>query len=436
MNELVKGSAFQARIELVVFADGERCPMLLDGKGVPYFDPAVWALTRYRQKSASTVEQALRGAMLIHLFCWLYEIDLLERVRTGSFFSVGELEALATLACLPFNDIRKTVKKKTKTRAAVRGRARNASALLRRLPRAKRLKTVAAETTSVRLHYVCSYLRWLGERQKARFQDEWSGDAFSRSHVYEERLAGILKQVKERGPSASSKGRSSFIPGARDRLLAVADPSSPENPWTSPFVKLRNWTIVQWLIGTGMRKGELLGLLVADFNRVKRYCEIRRRQDNKRDPRRRQPAAKTFERLAPLVESLTKLGEEYLAARSKIEAARKHSFLFVSQSGKPLSLSAVTRLFATLRENFPDLGDATPHTCRHQWNEDFSDYADTIGMKSEDELRERIWLMGWSAKSNMPARYVKRRTKAKADEHSREMQTSLMKRRSERDPRS
>lgn len=247
------------------------------------------------------------------------------------------------------------------------------------------------------------------------------------THEYGARLAETIAQLRQRFPPVRFKGRKSLESTARARLLSVADPSSPENPWTDPFVRLRNWVIINWLLGTGMRKGELLGMLVRDFDRREGYCEIRRRQDNKRDPRRKEARAKTLERLAPLDERLTQLGEQYLASRNGIQSALRHGFLFVATSGKPLSANAITEMFSTLRKKYPEIGPACAHVLRHQWNEDFSIYADAVRMKPDEEVAERCWLMGWSPTSKMPAHYLKRKTKAKADEHSRDMQRRMVK---------
>lgn len=405
--------------------------MLLDDDGIPLFDPTVWSITKYRQKSASTVEQALRGAMFIHLFCWRYSIDLTERVGAGTFFEVGELDALVADASKPFSRLR-TAKVMSKRKFSAL-KSRSIARLLRRLPATERVRTVTSETTRIRLYYATSYLRWLGERQKLRLPTSGIGadDDLLRAHEYGVRLIDVIEQIEERAPSVSRKGRISLEFGQRVRLMAVVHPDSQENPWIDPFVRLRNWVIVCWLLGTGMRRGELLGLRVRDFNRGQAYCEIKRRHDDKRDMRRRQPNAKTLERLAPLDEALTDLGERYLGARKKIEVARKHGILFVAEDGKPLSDSAITGMFALLRERYPDIGPVSAHVLRHQWNEDFSAYADTIGLGPDEEVRERCWLMGWSPTSRMPGHYLKRRTKAKADEHSKEMQRRLMKHGSE-----
>lgn len=85
-----------------MFADGERCPMLINKTtGVPLFDPTVWAMTEYRHLSASTMEQALRGAMLLHLFCSHRGIDLAQRVHEGTFFEAHEVAALKREARKP-----------------------------------------------------------------------------------------------------------------------------------------------------------------------------------------------------------------------------------------------------------------------------------------------------------------------------------------------
>jgi hypothetical protein len=252
--------AFLPKVVLVVFSDGERCPMLLDEDGVPLFDPTAWSITKFRHKSASTMEQSLRGAMLVHLFCWRNNIDLPQRFRDGTFFEIGELDALVADACKPFAILRKLAKRPTNV--AVLPRKRAAVGLLRRLPPQSRGQSVDPETTRIRLYYATSYLKWLGERQKFRLSIDAAGidDGLVRSQEYASRLAGLVEQLEERAPSAAQSGRISLNAEQRARLLAVADPDNPENPWCDEFVRLRNWWIVCWLLGTGMHRGELLGL--------------------------------------------------------------------------------------------------------------------------------------------------------------------------------
>ncbi len=402
--------------------------MLLSETGIPIFDPTVWSVARYRSSSSATMEQALRGAMLVHLFCLRHQIDLNERFSAGTFFSSDELEALAVDASKQFAELHKPLPPASPRRRTRRLNSTTIQMPLRTLPPQTAVKTVSSPTTRVRLHYATRYLNWLGEREKSRktFGATTSTDTYIKTHEYGLRLLEMIEQIEERSPSGSGNSRMSLEPAQVAKLLEVTDLDSPLNPWTDPFVRVRNSLIVRWLLGTGMRRGELLGMHVRDFDRGRAYCEIKRRHDDKRDKRRRQPNAKTLERFAPLDEPLVRLGEEYLKARRGIEAARKHGFLIVADDGAPLSVSSISAMFALLRQQFPELGPVTAHVLRHQWNEDFSAYADRIGMDAEEEVRERSWLMGWSVASAMPSWYLKRRTKKKADEHSKAMQRRLM----------
>ncbi|WP_197282417.1 tyrosine-type recombinase/integrase [Bosea thiooxidans] len=375
------------------------------------------------------MEQALRGAMLIQLFCWRHQIDLGERFTSGTFFTVGELDALLADASKPFSDLHKPA---SPASIPLRSRRVNSASIgkpLRSLPTKTPAKAVRPPTVRNRLHYATSYLAWLGEREKSRkaFGAPRSNDAYIRAHEYGLRLLEMIEHIEERSPSGGDTSRMSLEPSQVAKLLEVTAPNSALNPWTDPFVRLRNSLIVRWLLGTGMRRGELLGLHVRDFNRGKAYCEIKRRHDDKRDNRRRQPNAKTLERLAPLDEQLVRLGEDYLKARRDLEVARKHGFLIVADDGVPLSENSISAMFALLRDKFPGVGPVSAHVLRHQWNEDFSAYADSIGMDPDEEARERSWLMGWGPASKMPSHYLKRRTKEKADEHVKAMQRRLMK---------
>jgi integrase len=175
-----------------------------------------------------------------------------------------------------------------------------------------------------------------------------------------------------------------------------------------------------------MRRGEMLSLKIRQVEFPLARATIIRNQDDKADPRRRQPAAKSYGRLVPLERDLAALTQRYIKERSKIEVARKHGFLFVSDAGKPLQLSALTQIFVDLRKTCPTLGPLTAHVLRHTWNEVFSDEAAAIGMDPDEERRVRIELMGWSPTSTMPDYYLRRSTIAKGMETSKSMQRRLM----------
>lgn len=435
MNHAIQSAAapFDLKIEMVVFADGERCPMLIDRiTKIPLFAPIVWTLTRYRRESASTMEQALRGAMLLHLWCAYRRVDLSERVRTGAFFAPHELDSIETEASKPKRVLRNSASQAAhshKMRVPVaKISARNNVRFLRRIGSAKRADSVAPDTKRLRLYYLREYIRWLADKQSFRIgrnaNDQEEANKLKRE--YKASLEMVLASLRERLPDKGTQTPVGLDPGQRAELLRVSDPESRENPWKGPFVRLRNRVIILLFLMLGLRRGESLSLKVRHVEAAMKRLQVVRTQDDKTDPRRKQPQAKTNERILPLQSDLLALTLQYIKERGKIAAAKKHGFLFVSEDGKPLSLSAMTEIFATLRQACPGVGPVTAHVLRHTANEIFSDEADEIGMDPVTERRLRIELMGWSPMSRMPEYYLKRKTRQQAAKASMGAQHRVM----------
>ena len=129
--------------------------MLIDvTTGVPLFEPTAWSMTMYRAKSAATMEQALQGGMLLHLFCERRGIDLAQRVSGGIFLTTYELDALATDIALPAEVLLRSAPRPVYDAACAAGGLIGAVPstvrLLRALPSAKRVKAVDQNTQTIR----------------------------------------------------------------------------------------------------------------------------------------------------------------------------------------------------------------------------------------------------------------------------------------------
>lgn len=108
---------------------------------------------------------------------------------------------------------------------------------------------------------------------------------------------------------------------------------------------LRDFTIITFLIYTGVRVGELVNLKIEDVNLEGRYVKIRGKGDK--------------ERLVPLSNELTAILSTY------IEKKRGETFLFESNRHKkfsPLTIQLMVRKYAKLA-NIPK--KITPHKLRH-----------------------------------------------------------------------
>jgi integrase len=375
--------------------------------GIPVFDACVYALTEVRPRSGSsaTIEQALRGVQFLLAFTDLRGIDLMDRFANGRFLDLHELDDLAALAHLPL-----------RSRGANRSRNTSTTGLA--------LRAVAVGTVSIRLHYARAYLSWLGQAAISRVCA-----TLEQRISYMTMLREFLARLSARIPAArTSTHRVGLDPVARAVLLKVIHPASAENPWSTAFLRDRNNLLILWGLGTGIRRGELLGLRIRGIDFRHNLADIVRQSDDPDDPRRIQPNTKTRERSIGISEELAYLTHQHIVQhRSRIAGARKHDFLFVASNGDPLSLSAVTKIFKGLRLHYPQLGNAfSSHVLRHTWNEDFSEIADCAGLLPADERRARNHAMGWSESSCSADTYLHRRTRRMAAQVSMEIQRRVL----------
>jgi integrase len=408
-------------VRTVVFEDGERMPMLVRAhSGMPVFDACVYAVSAVRPASGSsaTIEQALRGVQVLLTFTGNRGIDLHERFATGQFLDVHELDELVRAAYSPLATKDKNQLPLTSPKIISLERVR------KRTPKATVESDVAISTAAIRLYYARTYLEWLGRRTVANVCK-----TLEQRSAYMALLGDFLSVLSDRTPVARSESdRLSLTAPERETLLRVIDPGSPDNPWTGEFVRDRNRLLVMWGMGTGLRRGELLnlGIKLIDFTRS--MADIVRQHDSKKDPRKYQPNPKTRERRIGISKELARLTHEHVVKyRSKIRGARKHDFLFVADTGAPLSLAAVSKIYRALRNKHPSVGDRlSSHVLRHTWNEDFSEIADRSGLSEDDERRGRIHAMGWSSTSTAAEHYLKRRTRRVATEASVKIQQSII----------
>lgn len=412
-------------IRTVVFEDGERMPMLVSAvTGMPVYDACVYATTEVRPHSGSpaTIEQALRGVQFLLSYADYRSIDLGKRFGTGQFLELHELDDLVKMAYKPMDGPRTCrdafPAKQPTPKVIPLDRVR------KRAPKVPAEPAVSISTVAIRLYYVHAYLSWMGHVAAGR-----ACSNLEQKNHYMELLREFLARLRIRTPKARTSGnRLSMTPEERAELLRVIDPSSPDNPWSGEFVRDRNRLLTYWGMGTGIRRGELLGLRIKLIHFRRNMADIMRRPDDKRDPRKYQPNTKTRERSIGISEELAYLTHEHIVKyRSKIRAAQKHDFLFVAENGRPLSLSALTKIFRTLRQRHPAVGSKlSSHVLRHTWNEEFSEVADRAEMSPEDERRARNHAMGWAETSKSADYYLKRRTRRQSAAASVKIQQSVI----------
>ncbi|SHM86867.1 Phage integrase family protein [Duganella sacchari] len=409
-------------VKLVRMADGERLPVLVvRATGLPDFDATLWVVSSLRNKNlaSETIAQALRSVAVLYLALQFRKVNLSERLRTGNILSLAEVEAISKMCR---QTVAASVKYLEDDVDLNDQKVNKVSSLEKfRMARAKRPRggSVSAGTTAIRLGYIREYLKWRVNNVIARAENEKKANLLALRNLIDDELQNKTPAVTER---ANEGRRMGLGRQTQERLLRIIAPTDLQNPWTGKGIRLRNQFIVFAILALGVRRGELLGLRVGDFNSQTREVLILRRPDDEDDPRLNEPNTKTRDRVLPVSYPLHVLLKAYLMVRHELVRG-KHDFLIVTNSGAPMSKSELNRIFSTLNEYFSE--KISPHVLRHTF---FDNLAEDLSRanKSDVEINNILTqLGGWSETSDSPRRYTKRFSQERAAEAALALQEKL-----------
>lgn len=386
--------------------------------GIPIDAPTFWITAHRRVGSQpNTLFNELRSLMVFYLWADLRNIDIEERISGGTFFELAEIIDLVNVCGWFLDDIV----------AALSRRSSNVSGLLDK--KKVERKGVQGGEKRNRVSVIRSFLEFTTADHLSRlqsFERQWVLYRDMRQECLD-KLSFHLRSIPK--PSRDDVGSRQGLPSvALERVRKVIEPDNPENPF-EPHVRFRNFVIVRLLLDLGIRRGELLGLLVedCDLRGKEGFITIHRRPDNPDDVRQVPVAAKTAARKLALSPRLTEIIFEWIVHhRSKIKGARTHGFLIVAlPSGVPMSPSNINKMFEGLRKRVSDLPpDFAPHVLRHSWNDTFSEHMDKMGVSEEDEAKWRKRLMGWRSDATA-ANYLRRTVERRSNEVLKEIQEKM-----------
>jgi integrase len=204
-------------------------------------------------------------------------------------------------------------------------------------------------------------------------------------------------------------------------LMEVVTPGSEHNPFSGQDIQVRNELIVRMLRYLGIRGGELLNICVDDIDFKRNEVVIRRRADEKGDPRLRQPLVKTRARRLPLDDHLASLLRFYiLQVRRRIPNSAAYPYVLVTHKsgptqGRPMSIEAYKLVIRRIASSHPLLANFSGHDLRHTWNDHFSEFMDNKAEPESEAMQARIRenLMGWTEGSETAKDYNKRFIRSK-----------------------
>lgn len=426
------GTAAALWVRNLVFSSGERFPVLMNRMtGIPDFDATHYLSSQLRARNlaAATLHSAARSIMVGYQVLGLLGVELNDRLANNRVLTLGEIDDLVTHFSWTQDHLRAELNEKQERQAPHQTlKIFNLESVRKSAPKQLVAPTVCDDTAATRLLYFRDFLRWKADGKLLTLSPD---DACH--FTLRQATDTVINAINARLPKAAVGNDRDAPQGLADNetqsLLEIIQLESPLNPWKSHFVRVRNRLLVQILLNLGPRKGEVLGLKVGDINFRTNELTIHRRADDASDPRGVQPNAKTKARVLPLHSDLARGLHHYLKFRENTNKAKFHPFLFVANgSGRPMSISALDRIFQDIKESHPrKFKRLSPHIPRHTWNDKFSELMDEAGVDHGDEARARAYSMGWDPGSGTVATYSRRHTKKKANEASLKLQARYAK---------
>jgi integrase len=397
--------------------------------GLPPYWPNLFALTHFRNVSAATntVRRVIKTLAIIYTWAQRRGIDIDHHLSREGFLTESQVEDLAVTLRYHADELGNNDGDQRRTQPP------------KTLEQVRRTKTapgrvlISANEASVRMRYASRYLRWHGERRlSAMLRTDSEAVQVLQTAIH--RACAVLERTTPNFKSQNDlEARHGLAPDERALLVDILRPNQPSNPFTGAFVQVRNDILINTMLATGARAGELLQMKIEDLDFARTRIRIHRSPDDPDDPRVRAVHTKTRARDVPVSEGLMDSLREFIRNHwNRIPPRhRQHGYLWTTQSGRPLAQASLNYIFQVIRKSEPRLpGNFCAHVMRHTWNEVFSEAIDRGGanqrVTQEQEARIRERLMGWTTGSKMAAVYNRRYDRRKADEIAEEMATSIV----------
>jgi integrase len=389
-----------------LFSTGERFPVLLYRDSYqPVILPTRYIIDERREnKKSGTLMRDIRVLRWFYEWCEALDIQIEQRFRAGEMLTKAEV----TSFCRYLRASRTTT---------ITG-----SINLLNEQEKGRIPILSPETFNSYISVIEDYLLWAAYEFIPVATPENTIRENLRAAV--NRIKRAFRSNRKEGKSVSN--RCGLTPDEIEDIRQIIKPGAELNPFKQS-VQFRNHLIFELMLGTGIRRGELLKIKLNHLPiGPKTTVSIVRAPDDKDDPRRNEPQVKTRMREIPLHKELRialwKYAQKYRKGRNKCNV-----YLFTSTRGEPLNSGAVNWIFSFLvKKRLNHLkGKLSPHVMRHTFNEKLVKLAESLGW-SEIQIKElQRYLNGWSEQSEMPTRYTRRIIETRAMEIAERYQETL-----------
>lgn len=400
-----------------IASDGIEMVVLVNDQGTPLFSPNVYATLNYRDIGASpaTIDKILRALGMVYLWASARNLDLDHALTSGNFLSIDQMEDLALFLRMD---------RKAQDSECAPPSASGSLKVVRleqlrggfKEQQASRSQISATEG-GVRIRAAANFFEYQSKRRLGMLRASTAG-IDSEKTITDAAIARLRALIPLTGTASDDES----LQGLSEATMAVAEqafhPDSDTNPYSTEFLRHRNYLLFKFLAETGMRRGELRYVKVEDVDYSTHRVRIR--------------VSKTTPRTNPFSMQLSVAYHEFIVNHwSRLPSSiRSHGYLFTTSEGKHLSLDAINLVFREMRKKVPGLPkDFAPHALRRTWNDRLSEKIDAqptdkrMPVDQEKQVRNR--LQGWKKGSSMAERYAKRSIRKRADEIGEQLANEL-----------
>jgi integrase len=376
--------------KVIRMPEGDRHVLAVNAKGFPVDWPNLYCSISLRPSgiALATMQTHMKAVCLLHNWSADRDIPLRKRIETLDLFTAEEIDGLRFEMRIDHSP------DPTK-------------------------KVVGNPHWGMRLKAVAAYIRWHAEHVISRMsaRDERWSSARKRLDFVCSRIAGKVRTRKGR----KKGGLQPEAQMALAKAITLGHPSNPFAERTQP----RNLALVAAYSEAGLRRGECVGLKCIDMhlNGKAPFVTVERRPDDPDDTRSQEALAKTLAHDVPISPRAARILAEFMINdRPTYPGAKKSPYVFISQEGKPLSLSSVDQIFRNLRKvpGVPD--DFSPQSLRRTWNDRTGDAAEELGIPPELEMQIRNQAQGRVRHSSQAIDYQVGRLRRRGNDIALKMQ--------------
>ncbi|MCW2393801.1 MULTISPECIES: site-specific integrase [unclassified Sphingobium] len=392
----------------------------LDGSPAPHYFPNLFATVNYELvgRSPHTVDKVLRAIGTAKMWAESIGRDLDHDLSEGCFLSMSDVTDVARF--LGLSAAQQASEYLSSCRTAPSNVIFDARKFNQNASKSGGSKTATAVEMGNRLRWLASYGEW---HRRRRFDNRTLSEI--ESHLNESAKASIA-ELRSKAPASSLRWHDDELLEAPDipilkRIEDILHPDSRENPFSSTFVRWRNYLAWRLLFDTGARRGEVTSAATDSVLVPKRRFSI--------------TESKTVPRTVPIIDKTADAFDhffmEYWLNLPDGCEAHRNGALFTDAKGQALTSGKfINRIFLAVRQIIgPQPWNITPHTMRRAWNHILSMKLDSLPedkrFSAQKEAQMRIRLMGWSENSRQAARYNRRHIRERSDQIAQQMMDEI-----------